>query len=178
MPPITYLLHTPIFSTAWRPQDRPEQNTERMHGSVRLPKRQSKPALYHQKEDAERFFSETFGTVCYGMEVIPMKNNIVPIVRRDGLTIFEDANDPVLNEIRRHGTRRQVILAVALRRFQQVALNYSAKWAPDLYDSLKQAVDHKALPLTDGVLAMLPRTAEAPDRQEEPLRLGEAVIVT
>lgn len=101
-----------------------------------------------------------------------MKNNIVPIIRQDGLTIFEDENDPVLNAIRRRGTRQQVILAVAFRRAQQVALNYSAKYAPDLYDSVKQAVDHKALPLTPGVVTMLPA------RQEEPVRLGEAVVVS
>lgn len=147
---------------------------------MRLPKRQSKPALYHQKEDTERIFSWTlWGGACYGMEVIPMKNAIVPIVRQDGLTIFEDENDPVLNEIRRHGTRRQVILAVALRRMQQICLGYSAKYAPDLYDDLKRAVDHKALPLTDGVLAMLPRMSEAaPLGGGKPVELAEGVVVS
>lgn len=112
----------------------------------------------HLRGDERIFFRDVRDSACHGMDVIPMKNDIVPIVRRDGLTIFEDENDPVLNAIRKRGTRRQVILAVAFRRAQQIALNYSAKYAPDIYDEIRRSVENKALPLTPGVLAMLPRT--------------------
>ncbi len=101
-----------------------------------------------------------------------MKNNIVPIIRPDGLTIFEDENDPALNAIRKRGTRQQVILTVAFRRAQQIALGYSTKYAPDVYDEILRAVDNKALPLTPGVVSMLPI-----QRQEKPVELVEAVVV-
>ncbi len=108
-----------------------------------------------------------------------MKNDIVPIVRHDGLTIFEDANDPVLNSIRRRGDRRQVVLAVAFRRAQQIALNYAAKYAPDIYAEILRSVDNKMLPVTPGVVAMLPRTAEAaPIGRGKPVELAEAVLVS
>ncbi len=140
----------------------------------------SKPTLYLLKKDWHKNFDvpipmsidPTAAMLCGGGET-PMKNNIVPIVRQDGLTIFEDENDPTLNAIRRRGTRQQVILAVAFRRFQQIALGYSAKWAPDLYDQLRRAVDHKALPVTDEVVSMLPI-----HQQEKSVELGEAVVVS
>ncbi|MBI4178969.1 hypothetical protein HY522_06085 [bacterium] len=76
-------------------------------------------------------------------------------IREDGLAIFEDANDPILNEIRRAADRKSVILAVAIRRAQQIALGYAAKYAPDIYTEVEAKV-RSVLPASDGVLPALP----------------------
>lgn len=82
--------------------------------------------------------------------ILPVKSTapaarIAPFVRNDGLVIFEDADDAALNRIRRRGTRRQVILAVAVRRCQQVARAYAKKYAPDLLAEIRAAVECRAL---------------------------------
>jgi len=58
-------------------------------------------------------------------------------VRNDGFTVFYDG-DKQLDKIRRYGTKKQVIIAVALRRCQQIAMNYAMKYAPELLEEFKK----------------------------------------
>lgn len=88
-------------------------------------------------------------------EVAIEKMKSIAKVRKDGLTIFEDVNDPILNEIRRTADRKSVILAVAIRRAQQIALGYAARYAPDLFAEIAESVRH-ALPAGEDVLPALP----------------------
>lgn len=54
----------------------------------------------------------------------------IKAVRKDGLTVFIDG-DPVLDQIRKFERNpARVIVAVALRRFQQIAWNYARTYAP------------------------------------------------
>ena len=62
----------------------------------------------------------------------------VSSIRRDGMTVFYDG-DEILDEIRRRGTKKQVIVAVALRRAQEIAFNYARKYAPELLPELISA---------------------------------------
>ena len=72
-------------------------------------------------------------TVSHGKEVA---------IRNDGLQVFLDGKeDPELDRIRLEvQDKRVVILAVALRRFQQIALNYTRMYAPDVYADIQKAV--------------------------------------
>ena len=57
-------------------------------------------------------------------------------VRADGLRVFLDG-DRALDYIRlNERDPRKVILAVAIRRAQQVACNYTSKHAPELYQDI------------------------------------------
>ena len=51
--------------------------------------------------------------------------------RADGLQVFFDG-DAVLDRIKRTADKRTVIVAVALRRAQQIARNYARKYAPEI----------------------------------------------
>jgi len=62
----------------------------------------------------------------------------------DGFTVFPDS-DKELNEIRKTGTREEIIVAVATRRAQQIAINYATKYAPDLVEGLKIAISKNEL---------------------------------
>jgi len=74
----------------------------------------------------------------------------VPEVRDDGLMIFCDG-DRALNEVRKSGTREQVILTVALRRAQEIAINYARKYAPDLLTSITHKVSAPVIGLPQEV---------------------------
>lgn len=56
---------------------------------------------------------------------------ITPFKRKDGLVVFLDGNKK-LDHIRKYGDKKSVIIAVALYRAQQIALNYARKYAPEL----------------------------------------------
>lgn len=52
--------------------------------------------------------------------------------RADGLTIFLDG-DLELNRIRlEEQDKRKVIIAVAIKRAEQIAINYAKRYAPEL----------------------------------------------
>jgi hypothetical protein len=74
--------------------------------------------------------------------------------RPDGLAIFLDVVDPWLDNIRATADRETVIMAVALRRAQQIAINYSVRYAPDLVEKTKQNVA-KLLPPEAGPVPSL-----------------------
>ena len=67
-------------------------------------------------------------------------------IRKDGMTVYYDG-DEILDEIRRHGTKVQVIAAVALRRAQEIAFNYARKYAPELLPELMSASKESPLSL-------------------------------
>lgn len=72
-------------------------------------------------------------------------NNIMTIgkVRNDGLRVFFD-DDVELNKIRlTEPDRRKVILAVAIRRAQQIAVNYAKRHAPDLVAEIEKLITRK-----------------------------------
>jgi len=79
-----------------------------------------------------------------------------PFYRKDGLAVFPDEGDAALNKIRECGTREEVIKAVAIRRAQQIALNYAARHAPDLYRKIWKAMNRKELPITAEILMPMP----------------------
>ena len=56
--------------------------------------------------------------------------------RDDGLVVFLDG-DEVLDKIRKQGTKREVIMAVAMRRAQQIAQNYAREYCPELESVFK-----------------------------------------
>ena len=59
------------------------------------------------------------------------------VVRADGLKVFLDKNDEELNQIRlNEPDARKVILAIALRRAQQIACSYARKHAPELVQDI------------------------------------------
>jgi len=70
----------------------------------------------------------------------------VPEIRDDGLTVFCDG-DEMLDDIRRHGTKQQVITAVAMRRAQEIAFNYARKYAPELLSELTSSAKSSPLGL-------------------------------
>lgn len=59
--------------------------------------------------------------------------------RPDGLVIFCDGDKP-LDEIRRSGSKQEVIIAVALRRAQEIAINYTRKYAPELLTQIENSI--------------------------------------
>ena len=59
------------------------------------------------------------------------RGNIVEVIRKDGLKVFLDG-DIELDNIRKRGSKKEVIMAVALRRAQQIVRNYASKYAPEL----------------------------------------------
>src|SRR3990167_10458758 len=64
--------------------------------------------------------------------------NCKPYIRNDGLPIWEDKKDDELNAIRRYAhDKKVVILAVALRRAQQIAINYANKHAPEVEEEIR-----------------------------------------
>ena len=65
-----------------------------------------------------------------------IQGKIVKYTREDGLAIFLDG-DKELDYIRTHCDKKTVIMAVAVRRAQQIARNYAMKYAEDLADSFK-----------------------------------------
>lgn len=70
----------------------------------------------------------------------------VPEIRDDGLTVFCDG-DEMLDTIRRRGTKKQVIAAVAMRRAQEIAFNYARKYAPELMPELLSSAKSSPLGL-------------------------------
>lgn len=62
---------------------------------------------------------------------VAQKGKIVQYVRNDGFAVFLDG-DKELDKIRLKDDRKTVIMAVAIRRCQQIARNYALKHAPDL----------------------------------------------
>ena len=56
-------------------------------------------------------------------------------VREDGLTIFlcEDG----LDDIKKNGTKEQVIMAVGYKCMRAAALNYCSRYAPEMTDQIK-----------------------------------------
>lgn len=74
----------------------------------------------------------------------------IAVQREDGLAVFPDG-DEKLDDIRlNHKDRRSVILAVALRRFQQIAIGYAKKHAPDLETEITELVSSTEMKLVDG----------------------------
>lgn len=63
-------------------------------------------------------------------------------IRKDGLKIFPD-RDLILNKIRNKASKKEVILAVALRRMQQIAMSYTKKYAPELMQEISTALQIK-----------------------------------
>lgn len=62
--------------------------------------------------------------------------------RKDGLVVFPDG-DEQLDMIRLcEKDRRKVILSVAFRRFQQIAMNYASKYAPDIKSEINLIVNN------------------------------------
>ena len=62
------------------------------------------------------------------------------VTRKDGLKVFLDG-DIHLDEVRlNEPDRRKVILAVAIRRAQQIAMNYAERYAPDVKSDILLAV--------------------------------------
>jgi len=59
------------------------------------------------------------------------EGKIVKYVRSDGFPVFLDG-DKELDSIRIHCKKSDVIKAVAIRRCQQIARNYSLQYAPEL----------------------------------------------
>jgi len=57
-------------------------------------------------------------------------------VREDGLTIF--INGDGLEDIKRNGTKEQVIMAVGYKCMRMAALNYCEKYAPDMIPIISQ----------------------------------------
>jgi len=62
-----------------------------------------------------------------------MEGKIVQYRRKDGFTVFLNG-DKILDEIRLKMPKEIVIVAVAIRRAQQIARNYARKYAPELLE--------------------------------------------
>lgn len=96
----------------------------------------------------------------YGVRIVGKGRGYVEAVRSDGLRIFLDG-DPVLDMVRINAIdRKAVILAVAYRRAQQIAVNYAAKHAPDLVEDIKRAAGydnprHQSIPSPEEIDALL-----------------------
>jgi len=86
----------------------------------------------------------------------PSKLKIIEI-RPDGLPIFFDQGDHQLNSIRMNGTKEEVIMAVAMRRAHQIAIDYTAKYAPELLQKIIENINKSALPLSSHELYKLRR---------------------
>lgn len=74
------------------------------------------------------------------LKKVPNKGRGNMMVRSDGLKVFMDADDPVLNQIRRTRPAAEVIVAVAIRRAQQIALNYARTHHPELEPLIESMV--------------------------------------
>ena len=74
-----------------------------------------------------------------GLLVIRVEEGMKVCVRKDGLKVFLNDKDPDwLNAIRVTGTKREVILSVAMFRGMQIARTYSRDYAPELQDEMEQ----------------------------------------
>ena len=70
-----------------------------------------------------------------GYEIIdqPDNNGNIVVKRPDGFTVFlNDSDDSMINYIRLHAEKKDVIMAVGLYRGMQIAENYKKKYGPDL----------------------------------------------
>lgn len=73
------------------------------------------------------------------LKVVGNTRGGIKAIRPDGLPVFLDG-DPVLDQIREHGTIEEVIMAVAIRRAQQIALDY-ARQVPGQAETLVKKLE-------------------------------------
>lgn len=73
--------------------------------------------------------------------ILKVEETYVKAIRKDGLKIFFDRKTDKLstwlNNVRIHGTRREVIMAVGFVRGMQIAANYADTYADDIDVSIE-----------------------------------------